>query len=87
MIQAQARKPYSPLTHTGSFVAEAFKHGKAIGAAGDGLGLLRAANLNGSEPGVVTAEWETPMNGFAKDFIRAIAEHRHWDRPQDQVPA
>ena len=64
------------------FVAEAFKHGKAIGAVGEGIQLL----YNSSIPGVVTAPVGSSLNTFVEQFTAAIAQHRHWGRPQDQVP-
>ena len=71
------------------FVKMAFKHLKPVGASGDGVELLRAgiesfrkpgggkASLDA--PGVVTASG-TLSDATARDFIAAIAKHRHWDR-------
>ncbi|MFC5749632.1 catalase [Actinomadura rugatobispora] len=78
------------------FVAEAFKHGKAIGAVGDGIEVLERAGLPGvayagngdgtrSDRGVVTRRG--PADDFAPRLIEAIAAHRHWDRDRDAVPA
>jgi catalase len=74
------------------FVAEAYKHCKAIGATGEGMALLQAAGIstNGREPtrkgrqpsapeGVVTGK-DADMNGVAGEFIQAVAQHRHWGR-------
>ena len=90
------------------FVAEAFKHGKAIGAVGEGIQLLYNSNIPGlvmegktasgtasskthatavSSNGVVTAPVGSNLNTFVEQFTTAIAQHRHWGRPQDQVPA
>ncbi len=91
------------------FVAEAFKHGKAIGAVGEGIQLLYNSNIPGlvmkdnatsrtassstttatvvSSNGVVTAPVGSNLNTFVEQFATAIAQHRHWGRPQDQVPA
>ena len=77
------------------FVQEAFKHGKAVGATGEGVELLREARLPGialsdgavkSDKGVVTMRDGT--DGFAEYFTEAIAQHRHFDRPQkSRLPA
>lgn len=77
------------------FVEEAFKHGKAVGATGEGVDLLEAARLRGialsdgaatSDKGVVTMRDGT--DGFAERFTEAVAQHRHFDRDQKaQVPA
>ncbi len=83
------------------FVAEAYKHGKAIGALGEGAELLRQAGLPAavvSDPradgaisdveGVVTSRDRAPAKSYIDPFIAAIARHRHWMRPQQtQVPA
>ena len=58
------------------FVSEAFKHAKAMAAAGEGAELLRAAGVPGGVTGVVTGSG--PALGRA--FIAAIAQHRAWDR-------
>ncbi|MFB3764987.1 MAG: catalase [Methanotrichaceae archaeon] len=73
------------------FINEAFKHCKAIGAIDDGIGLLEASSIEGvtfsdskgkvkSELGVVTVGTGADMDAFSKEFIKAIAQHRHWDR-------
>jgi catalase len=80
------------------FVAEAYKHGKAVGAIGEGVYLLREAPLNDTrvsengvvaDAGVVTlAETgDEALNGFAAAFAHAVAAHRHFDRELDLVPA
>jgi catalase len=80
------------------FINETFRHGKPIGAIGEGVNLLHSSQLpaidfaSESQPlaadrGVVTC---TQLQGtqFAEMFISAIAKHRHWDRLQkDGVPA
>ena len=65
------------------FVMEAFKHCKAIGGSGDGAGFVATAvrapaKSNGAPPGVVLADAGSPA--FAKSFVAAVAEHRHWAR-------
>jgi catalase len=76
------------------FVAEAFKHGKAIGAIDEGIELLQRAGVSGiriagegalTDQGVVTRRGAGP--DFANQLIRAIAAHRHWERERDSVPA
>jgi catalase len=82
------------------YVSEAFKHGKAIGAADDGVDLLRRApvagvRLNGGsdgvvdDRGVVTAASQNgdPSDRLISAFTEAIAKHRNWDREADAVPA
>ncbi|BAY98703.1 catalase [Tolypothrix tenuis PCC 7101] len=78
------------------FINEAFKHCKPIAATGEGVDLLKAAELPGvklsdsslkDDQGVVTA-LSADANEIAKSFINAIAQHRHWNRAhKDQVPA
>lgn len=81
------------------FINEAFKHCKAIAALGAGVELLREAKLDdihlagddgeqSTDRGVVTAGKTADPASFARDFILAIAQHRHWRRQmKDRVPA
>ena len=83
------------------FVNEAYKHCKAIAATGAGIDLLNASAIgveksgepaaNGksvtAEAGVVFSR-DGATNKVAAEFIKAIAQHRHWTRElNDQVPA
>jgi catalase len=70
------------------FVAEAFKHCKAIGATGEGRALLQAAGLGttGGEPtrkGVVIGK-DADVSAVAEKFIQAAAQHRHWERERQE---
>jgi catalase len=81
------------------FVNESFKHCKAIGAVGEGVNLLSKASLVGVttagsqagnvrvDKGVVTAAQAD--DAFLDAFVRAIAQHRHWEREadKDSIPA
>jgi catalase len=60
------------LDEVSRFVSEAFKHGKAIGASGEGARLLPAQP---GTPGLVIGEAST-MAAFVEEFIAAIGEHR-----------
>jgi catalase len=75
------------------FINEAFKHGKAIGAIGEGVELIAASQVTGvelakpdshegvvSSLGVVTAPSANGLADFVEQFQAAIAEHRHWAR-------
>ena len=78
------------------FVNEAFKHCKAIAATGEGVDLLVASDIPGIKPqvgqlqtelGVVTSG-DVGVKDAAEAFVKAIAQHRHWQRVQkSQVPA
>ncbi|ADD06941.1 catalase [Natrialba magadii ATCC 43099] len=78
------------------FVAEAFKHYKPIAAVGEGTELFEAVDLPDtdiaddgdlvSDAGVVTCR-NDDLDEFAEKFIDAIAQHRHWDRDPEAVPA
>jgi catalase len=78
------------------FISEAFKHGKPIGAVGEGVDLLGLAHLPGisladegqgrSEHGVVSDR--VGADSLASAFLEALAEHRHWGRDlKETVPA
>jgi catalase len=83
------------------FIHEAYKHCKAIAATGMGMELLRASYLGretipdlntGGNPvvtdaGVIIGR-DARLDDVAAEFIKAIAQHRHWSREiKDQVPA
>ncbi|GAA4628446.1 hypothetical protein GCM10023196_044810 [Actinoallomurus vinaceus] len=78
------------------FVAEAFKHGKAIGAVADGIRLLSNARLNGvqnhgealtADQGVVLQSSPGATGEFVEQFVAAIAAHRHHNRDLAPAPA
>ena len=60
------------------FVREAYDHGKALAAIGEGLELLQAVGV-GNAPGVIT---DRSSNDSGKSFSEAISQHRHWNRPK-----
>ena len=86
--------------YTVHFVAEAFRHQKAVGAFGAGVRVLEAAELNGTrlagdgdgvtvDHGVVTtpAAADTLPAEFWQDLVQFLAAHRAWDRDTSSVPA
>ena len=68
------------------FMSDAFRHCKAIACVGDAVDLLAQWGLvpNGAEavPGVVTGR---SAKNILADFIKAVAEHRHWAREADPL--
>lgn len=71
------------------FVQEAFRHCKTLGAIGEGVQLLAAANLPGidlanegatvmSHKGVVSSR--SDIESVVREFVEAIKQHRHFDR-------
>ncbi len=68
------------------FVSDAFRHCKAIACVGDTADLLAQWGLvpSGAKaiPGVVTGR---RLKGMIADFIKAVAEHRHWAREADPL--
>lgn len=84
------------------FVNETFKHAKTIGATNEGIDLLTTSQIKGvamagtdtqaelvTELGVVTIRNAADMTYFSQEFIKSIAQHRHWARQavKQQVPA
>ncbi|MBP2326699.1 catalase [Kibdelosporangium banguiense] len=81
------------------FVTEAFKHGKAIGAFGAGIELLRKAGLGETrfatdedivtDLGVVTASAaeDSLSPKYFETLVAQIAQHRAWDRDTSSIPA
>jgi catalase len=82
------------------FINEAYKHCKAIAATGAGVEVLSASYLGAvkgeatsvgnrlvADEGVITGQ-DAQAGKAALEFIKAIAQHRHWSREvKDQVPA
>ncbi|MDI2125376.1 catalase [Yinghuangia seranimata] len=60
------------------FVAEAYRHGKALGSLGLGVGVLAASGVPEDAPGVVSTRDLGP-DEFAARFAAAAAR-RHWSR-------
>lgn len=85
--------------HAVHFITEAFKHGKPLAGLGSGVVLLADAELRGArmagdgqgtvaDSGVVTnTNPQAPVEEFVRAFVGAIAQHRHWDRVRQAVPA
>jgi catalase len=83
------------------FINEAYKHCKALAATGAGVDLLRASYLGAeqipapnatanqihADEGVIVSR-DAQAGDVATEFIKAIAQHRHWGREvKDLVPA
>lgn len=74
-----------------AFVEEAYKHAKTIGTSGEGadlvaasqlgqlLGLKAGANQTQEMPGLLLDSSSKPQQ-VMKNFIKALAQHRHWSR-------
>jgi catalase len=68
------------------FINEAYKHCKAIAADGDGIKVLQNSYIYGgdkksgipNDPGIL-------INKTPKDFIKAIANHRVWEREKQRI--
>lgn len=77
------------------FINEAFNHYKTIAAVGEGVDLLNATDMkdmlstnqgkSAAEMGIVTATDGGNLSAFNKDFIKAMAQHRHWKRAETMV--
>lgn len=93
---AEALKENGDALH---FVNEAYKHCKPIAALGEGVDFLKQCRLPGvklpdsesdgltNEKGVVVGNPDN-LDSFIKEFTKATAQHRHWDRENiDKVPA
>ena len=78
-----------------AFVAEAYKHAKAVAAVGEGTGLLKAALPEGAKPGpderiythlgVLSQPDAAGLSTLLQEFLPAVGL-RHWGRPSlDQI--
>ncbi len=67
-----------------AFVAEAYKHGKAIAATGEGVSLVTMALPNADHSvgssGIVTQQSGSDWAGVADSFVEALSKHRYFDR-------
>jgi catalase len=69
------------------FLLESYKHGKSIAVMTDGQKILTGLSIACDEDaitslpeGVIAARKNSKLADIAKDFIAAIAQHRHWTR-------
>ena len=62
---------------TAVLLQEAFRHGKAIAAVGDGTDVLAAAGVAADAPGVLTADDRAAL---ATPLREALGRHRSWER-------
>ncbi|MBV9874767.1 MAG: catalase [Verrucomicrobia bacterium] len=72
------------------FVAEAFMHGKTIGAFGAGVDFVRTLNLPDgyeNEPGIVLFENGDNVVDFTRQFLEELKAHRHFNRLIEKVSA
>jgi catalase len=71
------------------FAAEAYKHGKPVGAFGTGLGVLQRAQIplttEATDPALIVAEDFTP--DFPRTLLAALSAHRNFDRDVTGIPA
>jgi catalase len=76
------------------FVGEAYKHCTTIGATGEAVALLQAAGVKtkeqagkgrrADEPAGIVVGKDSEANGVAAEFIKAVAQHRHWSRERQE---
>jgi catalase len=71
------------------FIDEAYKHGKAIAASGEGVELVQETKTgewvtddDAAQQGVLFAQ---DADSLAPDFIEAIANHRFHNRQVDKI--
>ncbi|MEO6870924.1 MAG: catalase [Chthoniobacterales bacterium] len=75
------------------FVNETYKHCKALAATGAGVNLLHASAIDFEGDATkndfaLFADETSDVNNVAKGFIKAIAQHRNWDREKiAMIPA
>ncbi|MFJ5073683.1 catalase [Streptomyces sp. NPDC088553] len=75
--KAGAPEPGSPDPRVLLLLAEAYRHGKAIGGWNDSSRILEAAGIREDGPGLA---FRATAAAALKDITRALAEHRAWAR-------
>ena len=80
------------------FIYESYRHCKPVAAFGDGVKLIERMHLPDiqlarqgtgivADKGVVTS-LDGDAKSFGKEVVKALAQHRHWEREmKDMVPA
>ena len=70
------------LGHALRFIAQGFKHCKTIGADGNGSRLVSAATMGLAEKSTIGCVFATKTKTvtMVDTFVKALAEHRHWER-------
>ena len=75
-----------------------YKHCKAIAATGEGVEIIRASSIplpdmkvndRSADPALIVEE-KSEARRISATFIKAIAQHRNWDREKlvkDTIPA
>lgn len=83
-IAVVGSQPWQHMPDAQDFVRDAFRHCKAIALIGDADTLFNAWGMPEAlkAPGVLSAAIDKALT---KDFIAAIAAHRHWAREKDPV--
>lgn len=78
--------------HAVLYIKEAYKHGKAIAASGEGATLItRAAHSAGTPdgefagPGVFIEKGKLTNDAFTQTFLAGIAQHRFSERPDVEM--
>jgi catalase len=80
------------VAEAGTFLREAYKHCKTVAASGAGVELLEStgiisqtsgkdgkADRSSSQAGIVASR-EAAAGKLSPEFIKAIGQHRHWER-------
>jgi catalase len=68
-----------------TYVQEAYRHHKTVGAWGDGATVLDAAGIPAAEPGVVVGD--RPSKSLVNSVLAGLGGHRHWDRAPQAATA
>jgi catalase len=61
-----------------TFVQEAYRHHKTVGAWGAGVDVLAQMSIPGGEAGIVTSD--AADRSFCSSLLEQAGWHRHWDR-------
>ncbi|WP_251150440.1 catalase [Cellulosimicrobium sp. Marseille-Q4280] len=75
-----AGTPIGTDPRTAVLLQEAFRHGKAIAAVGDGQDVLTAAGIDTAAPDVTTNDAAADPSDLARTLRTALGLHRSWER-------
>jgi catalase len=68
------------------FVTEAYAHAKPIAAIGDGIEVLKKAQVDAdAKQGVIAGDKD--LDATMESFVQALMKHRFFERPIEMIPA
>jgi catalase len=86
VLAAGSSTALRPLAAANQFLQDIYRHGKTLATVDNCAPWLDAMGIDpdhtaGSGAGIFIAEGDRQSASLVDSFVRAVAGHRHWDRP------